>query len=498
VTDAEVEAEALEKLEECRRHKAQWTRDILEAYVFAAPHRSHSISSRSTTRTHHDASEWTDIYTSFAVEMAIDFATLVINTFIPEAEKWCQRRPGVMVPDEVKAQIAEKIRAGDKAIFEAISASNFYSEFAKTAVPDVAVGTIGLWIDDQRAHEPIKVQAIPVSELELGLGPFGDLDLRFHVRHTHYKHLKAIIPGIELPKEIAERVRTKPKDKCTLVRGFWRDWSDENNVVWQYVLMVGDKLVKQASIKGVGACPLIPARFGPLAEWAWAPGPLIQAMNEIRYLNELRAKRIKNIDFSIDPPITFPDDSFVNIEDGIEGGKAYSGPARHRGDVKPLYTRRTGPTPRCTTAGHRAAHQAAVLPRLARAARRHAPDRDAVARSDDHGAAAHRHARAAVLARSSAPGRSCGSSTCSRRPARSSPSKVDGKVVTLLPYNPARRRPTSRKWRRLHGRSRSPARPSRKSSRCRSMGQPRHATSCRSSAPMTSSPCVTRPMSPRP
>jgi hypothetical protein len=48
-------------------------------------------------------------------------------------------------------------------------------------------------------------------------------------------------------------------------------------------------------------------------------------------------KKFKQIDFTLDPPIAFPDDSFANIEEGIETGMAYAIRPGTGGDIKNLY-----------------------------------------------------------------------------------------------------------------------------------------------------------------
>lgn len=331
-----IETDANDRLEECRRHKAEWDPDIREAYFFAAPHRARNISSRTPTTTAkpHDAGE---ANTSFAIEMATDFATVMINSFLPEAQAWCQRKAGSDIPDAAKPAFEKQVATGDQAIFDAISASNFYSEFAKAAIPDLAIGTIAMWIEDERASAPPMCQAIPLHELEISTGPHGELDTRFHIRHTRYRNLKDLIPNVALPDDVKLKIKEKPRDKVELRRGFWRDWSDEGGVSWQYVVMLGKKLIKQVKIKGEGSCPLVVSRFKPVPEWAYGAGPLIDGLPDIRMLDELEGAKVENLDLALRPPISWPDDSFANLEEGIEAGFAYPIRPGTAGDVKAMY-----------------------------------------------------------------------------------------------------------------------------------------------------------------
>lgn len=333
--DSELEAEAVERLEECRRQKAEWELDFRECYFFAAPHRSRNVSSRTaTTIKPQDAGE---ANTSFPCELSGDFCTVMMNTFMPEAEKWATRKAGMEIPDAARPEMEAQIAKSDGIIFEAISASNFYSEFAKAADPDLAMGTIALWIEDSRPNEGIICQAIPLHELEGSLGPHGAPDTRFHVRHTTYRHLKALIPGVPLPAEIETKIKEKPGDKVELRRGFWRDW-ESAGVCWFHVVMIGKKLVKSVKLEGAGSCPLIPARFNPMPEWFWGNGPLIKALPDIRQLDSLAGAKTTNVDFSLRPPVSWPDDSMANVEEGIEAGFAYAVRPGSEAAIKNIYT----------------------------------------------------------------------------------------------------------------------------------------------------------------
>ena len=319
--DDELEEQAIERLEEARRHKAQWELDIREAYFFGAPQRTRNVSSRQRVGVRpRDAGE-SNI--SFAFEMATDFATVMVNTFIPEAEQWALRKPGFGIPDTIKDQVADKIAGQDKLIFEAISASNFYAECGTSFDPDLSVGTVAMWVDSQIAWQGIQCQSVPVHELEIATGPDGCIDDRFFVQHTRSRKLKGIMPGLVLPEQMSKDFDKNPKLDVCLVRGFWRDWSEKNEETWQYVVLVEDILVEKKTIKGQGSCPMIVGRFGRMKEWAWGAGPLIKALPDIRHLDELAAARIQNCDMSLRPPVSIPDDSMVNFSEGIEAGMAY-------------------------------------------------------------------------------------------------------------------------------------------------------------------------------
>jgi hypothetical protein len=332
-----LEEEGCERLGDARRQKTPFERNMREGYFFAAPHRARSV--LSTTRiSENKPQDEGELNMSFAMEVSADFPTVIINTFLPEATPWAVRAAGWGIPDEVKSQANKLASDGTDTIFKAISASNFYAECGKGFTPDLALGIAALWIKEGTGVQPIHCQAIPIRELELNLNADGEVDDRFVVRWIKARHLKVVLKGVSLPADIAALVDKDPQQAVSVVWGFWRLYDDAGDEQWQHVVLVNDKLVNSSVLKGVGSCPLVVGRFNPSPEWAWGVGPLIQALPDLRHLDELVGAKIENLDQSLRPAITFPDDSFVNIEEGIEGGKAYPVRPGTAADVRNIYT----------------------------------------------------------------------------------------------------------------------------------------------------------------
>ena len=320
----DIREEEADHVEEARLQKSSWQRDLREFYFFAAPMRARSLSSRTPVTTRQqDAGESNS---EFAIEMAQDFATVIMTTFTPDVAQWVEREPGLNVPDAVKDAVSDRIKGEDRKIFASISASNFYSECGTAFMPDLAAGTVAMWIDDPRPYAGIECQAVPLHELEISTGPTGHIDFRSFVQHIKIKKLAVTLPDVKAwPKALAERMNDgKERNKRVEVRrSFWRDWSELHDVVWNHAVVVNEHVVHDAKIRGAGSCPLIVARFGAMKEWAFGFGPGLQCLPGYRLHDEMSGAIIINIDMSLRPPISIPDDSVVNFEEGIEAGYAY-------------------------------------------------------------------------------------------------------------------------------------------------------------------------------
>jgi hypothetical protein len=336
--DNPLEEESLSKLAAARTWKSYFELDLREMYFLTAPHRQRQISSMTAPGT----IRWMDypeLNTSLGFDLCGEFVTEIVNTFMPEAQPWCQRSKGMFVPPEVWEQVADQVRTDDLAIFAAIQASNFYSELPKSYNPDLACGLTGMWIDVRASA--VMCQALPIRELEVNLGPYGEIDDRFAVRWPYKPHVRSLLGEEVWDKVPAEHRRSieggKPNQRTGVVWGFWRDWQDLGDEVWQHVVLVDNKLVHNVKIRGEGCCPLVVTRFDPSSDWPMGLGPMFKTLPDLRQADELVARKIEGVGRAINPPITYPNDGFAQVEQGIEDGFAYPIRPGSEGAVKPIY-----------------------------------------------------------------------------------------------------------------------------------------------------------------
>jgi hypothetical protein len=331
-----LEKEALDRRRDAKSWKEKFVLDFKECYFFASPSRQRQISS-DTQPPNTPMLDQAELQTSVAMIDAQDFVTEVVNTYMPEAQPWCERGRGMFVPPEIWDKIKEEVGKDDELIFEAMKASNLYTEIQKAFFPDLAIGTCALWIKRRNTFQPINVLAVPLRELEVNLGPEGEVDDRFVVRYTKNRYIETLLPGIDLPQKIKEKIKAKPNDKTEVWWGFWRKWDRDDDECWQEVSFVGTDKVDDKILTGEGSCPLIVPRFNPSADWPWGIGPLYQALPDLRQVDELEGQKVVHIEMLLTPPISYPDDSFTNVEQGLESGMAYPIRQGSEGAIKKIY-----------------------------------------------------------------------------------------------------------------------------------------------------------------
>jgi len=320
-----LEQQAVNRLSAARTWKSYVELDFKELYFLTAPNRQRQINSMTQPGTQRmlDAPE---LNTDQAFIILADFVTEVVNAFLPEAVPWAEYGPGMDLPDGVWEQVEKTARANEDKIFGAIKASNFYSEIPKAYKPDLGICTVGMWIQRPHAHRPITCSAIPLRELEIDLGPYGDVDYRAAVRYTRNHYIRELVGEdiwAKMDPELKSKTDDKPSDRTQLIWAYWRLWDRKDDEVWQHVLMKDNKLLHSAELKGEGSCPLLVTRFNPSADWPHGIGPTYEGLPTLRQIDELELMRMEHGALSLRPPLIYPDDSVVNMDQGVEEGMAY-------------------------------------------------------------------------------------------------------------------------------------------------------------------------------
>lgn len=336
-----LEKDANSRLQDARGQKDLVVKDLQESYFFTRPRLSRDVSSRSApTKRIEDVD---DLATGIGPEVSEDFATELISAFFPQNVRWAESSAEAAILEGLEEGSPEMVDLKnalpeyDTKVFAAINASNFNAELAMSLDPDAALGTVGWWVDAPGSGRPYHAEHVPARELEFNIGPNGEIDDRFRVRHIVASKIRAVLPDQSLPSEIEKKIRDQPKSKIEVVWCFWRDWSKPHDEAWVHVLLVDRKLVHEANLKGLGCLPLIIARISPDKLHSWGNGPAIKSLQEFRVLDVITAATQDHVDLALSPPFAYPDDGIMNFEGGLESGKGYPKRPGARGEIEKLY-----------------------------------------------------------------------------------------------------------------------------------------------------------------
>jgi hypothetical protein len=232
--------------------------------------------------------------------------------------------------------LKRRVQEDDAKVFDEMKASNLYEELAKGLTPDAAIGTVGIHIDPGPLDGPPECMWVSIAEMEIALGAKKRRDSRFIVQHCCCEELPDVL-NFDLPRVWANKVTSSPYEVVTIRWGWWRIWRDRSDEVWQHVVMLNEDVVHSSTLRGRGSCAFIFGRFGARPERSYGWGPTMQGLFDQRYLDELRVMVVKGIDKSVDGPVTYPSDSFVEMKGGFDSGMLYPIRPGEQDAIKPIF-----------------------------------------------------------------------------------------------------------------------------------------------------------------
>lgn len=303
---------------------------IKDTYRFCSPGRENDFVTDNTQRF---AEDETTVWTEIGEELATDLAGDLITYFTPPESNWAEYLVTAEVPEEAADAILELVQSRETELFEVFQSSNYYDIAPQWAFETATHGTPAIWVNVSHIMQPIHFQVVPPHELLIVPGHLGYLD-RFREMYQPAKSLAALFEGftVNLTDDGLKRKMEKAGSVCKVVWGFWLDWSDAGNPVWMCEITVDGKCVtgeKPVSLGPMaGSCPLLVGRFNPRPGRVWGRGPGIKALPALRTLDKVSETVMSGLDQSLMNTLIYADDGFIDLAEGIEGGRAY--PA-HRG-----------------------------------------------------------------------------------------------------------------------------------------------------------------------
>lgn len=303
-----------------KKEKKQFETSMREAFKFCMPHR---IRPGDQSKTESKKDDDVELCTSIGIDVLGDFASDMHNTFTPREQSWGEFEDrGVGATTSEAKQIEDLVKLIGDAIFEEVQDSNFY-DVMPAAWKDFGISTMAITISQRKSIEPLFVQVVPIPELLILKGPFGDIDVRFREWRVMSDEVETLWPDIKLPAKIKAKVNnTKEPTEFVAIEGGWRDRSKPDET-WQFVTLLDNQMIDDFVREGRGSAPIFVGRMNPDPGYSWGIGPAIDARPEFRTLDELEYLKLKGVAFSVDPAGTYDDDGVLNLEAGLEPGRYY-------------------------------------------------------------------------------------------------------------------------------------------------------------------------------
>ena len=296
---------------------------IKEIYSFCAPGRERDFDKNSLSQ----AEEVTTFH-SLGEEVATDLAGDLVTYFTPAEVRWCSYAVIAEVDEADADAVLRLVQDREDKLFELIQASNYNDVSPQWGFEAATHGTPALWVVKGHINQPIHIEIVPPSELLITPGHLGILD-RFRKTYVQADTLKALFADddVDLSDQRIRRAIDKPGQAVEVIWGFWLDWSDPGRPMWTMEITVeGIRVTDEKVVIGdyAGSCPLLIGRFNPQPRKPWGRGAGWKALPDLRVLDKIDEVLLTAMDDALQTTLIYPDDGFLDFEDGIEPGRAYA------------------------------------------------------------------------------------------------------------------------------------------------------------------------------
>lgn len=254
------------------------------------------------------------IFDETAVVGVTEFAAELQSSLIPPFARWANLVSGTDVEDEIeKEEINEELQKVTETVFEHIANSNFDQE-VNEALHDLAVGTGIMHVTEGDSIDPIRFQAIPLTEIAIEDGPDGLIDDVHYRKMVKVEHLPIMFPDMD--KLTWEQLQSKnaTDDTIEIIQSTMRDRTAPNVRNWDYcahIPSIEHSLAKER-YEGRGSNPWILFRWSKAAGESYGRGPVINALPAIRTCNLVVQLILENADMAVTGMWQADDDGVIN------------------------------------------------------------------------------------------------------------------------------------------------------------------------------------------
>ena len=258
------------------------------------------------------------IFDETAVTGVQEFASRLQYGLIPNFANWFRFEPGTDVPPEQRQELQAELDEVSAAVAEVISNSNFSQEASESFL-DLAVGTGNMLIEEGDEKNPVKFTAVPLSQVILDRGPYGEIDGVFRERTVKARDVKVLWPKAKLGDGLSNKIKEDPDTDLNFIDCIYRDWADKTKESYIYqVIEVSTKTqVATATLSGEGSRPWVNFRWSKAAMETYGRGPLMNALPAIKVANLTVQLILENAQFAIGGIWQMDDDGSMNV-DNIE------------------------------------------------------------------------------------------------------------------------------------------------------------------------------------
>ena len=208
---------------------------------------------------------------------------------------------------EDKSALKEFIEDAKRRFHSAIERSNFHVEIHPT-LKDAQISIGALLVHQGSADNPLRFEAVPVSQVIPEEGPDGIIRTVFRTHRVKGRSVSDRWPDAKLPQDMADKVRDNPDEEIAFVEGTIHDSKADR---YRYVVWVeeGTKRVVERKYK---TSPWVVFRMDKAPGETMGRGSVLSCLPDIQVANKVVELVLMNAAFAVSGIWQAEDDGVLN------------------------------------------------------------------------------------------------------------------------------------------------------------------------------------------
>jgi hypothetical protein len=295
------------RYEKADNERSNWVSLWEECYNFAFPKRTGFYSTVS------GAQRTDEIFDSSVVHAVGEFASRMQAGLTPNFAKWYEFEAGSEVPKDQRPKVSKALEQISDYVWEVLQTSNLNQELHEGYL-DLAVGTGTLLVEEGDFDRPVRFTMMPQTQVTLERGPFGDIQGVYRTRMLKLRDIKTIWPKATIPEDVKAHGDRDPEHEFVIIESCLRNWEKRDTETHDFTIFIKEPqhIILEGEFKGDGSNPWISFRWSKTAGETYGRGPLLNALADVKTLNEIVMLGMKNASLSITGMWQADDDGLIN------------------------------------------------------------------------------------------------------------------------------------------------------------------------------------------
>lgn len=303
------------RVQEMREKRVLYDAQLRDIYDYILPFRDSTFDQAggaSGGQKTEGAKRLDKVFDSTAPKAAFRFAGRMQQDLTPLFQPFFSLEAGPLIQGEdAKKQLTEKLQGLSSVVQGLLAGSSFHQRIHELYL-DLYAGTGCMLIMPGDDVDLVRFRTVPITEVSLDEGPFGDI---WHVewrRKFRYSDFPGMWPKAKFSDELAKRIKDSPRDKGEVSQYTYYDPADKQwcLVVWCHADRDDAILHKQH----FRVCPWITPRFFVVPGEAYGRGPAHLALPGVKTLNKARELALYAAAFAVMGIFTRRNDGVFNPE----------------------------------------------------------------------------------------------------------------------------------------------------------------------------------------